>query len=321
MKKIVLMPVKNEAWILKFTLSRLSLWADHIIIADQQSVDGSRDIYTQFPKVVVIDNPSSYHSSSVRKLLLDAARNFNGNNILFSFDADEIPTGHILEDSFWADIATLYPGTGIELPWLNLWRSSRQYRVGDSVFAPQWKPFGFVDDRRMDYESVGIINDHTSRIPRAAHISVRQFELPKVLHYQFANWDRTVSKQIYYRMSEWVHRERGFLLAVKINLKYFPGKDEHNLQLEPLPVEWLKPYGEEDMDETVFKQNTPSWYEKDIEDYFAQYGLRFFSSLDIWHAVRFNRSLVDPRTFLQRLMQRGLYPLYCLYSAYNRIRT
>ena len=42
---VVLTPVRNEAWVLHAFLKATSLWADHIIIADQMSTDGSRDIY------------------------------------------------------------------------------------------------------------------------------------------------------------------------------------------------------------------------------------------------------------------------------------
>lgn len=46
MKPIVccLTPVKNEACILERFLYAASLWADHIIVADQMSTDESREI-------------------------------------------------------------------------------------------------------------------------------------------------------------------------------------------------------------------------------------------------------------------------------------
>ena len=45
---VVLTPVFNEAWILPAFLKATSLWADYIIIADQMSTDGSREIYKEF---------------------------------------------------------------------------------------------------------------------------------------------------------------------------------------------------------------------------------------------------------------------------------
>ena len=41
---IVMTPVRNEAWVLPAFLESTSRWADYIIIADQMSTDGSREI-------------------------------------------------------------------------------------------------------------------------------------------------------------------------------------------------------------------------------------------------------------------------------------
>ncbi len=41
---ICLTPIRNEAWILERFLQCASLWADYIIIGDQNSDDGSREI-------------------------------------------------------------------------------------------------------------------------------------------------------------------------------------------------------------------------------------------------------------------------------------
>ena len=55
-KIICLTPVLNEAWILDRFIRCASLWADHIIIADQGSTDGSREIAQRYDKVIFIDN-------------------------------------------------------------------------------------------------------------------------------------------------------------------------------------------------------------------------------------------------------------------------
>ena len=53
---IVMTPVRNEAWVLRAFLETTSLWADYIIIADQMSTDGSREIAKSYEKVILIDN-------------------------------------------------------------------------------------------------------------------------------------------------------------------------------------------------------------------------------------------------------------------------
>ena len=56
---ICLTPVRNEAWILDKFLQCTSLWADYIILADQMSTDGSREIALKYPKVILVDNNSA----------------------------------------------------------------------------------------------------------------------------------------------------------------------------------------------------------------------------------------------------------------------
>ena len=72
---ICVIPIKNEAWILNRCLAAASLWADYIIVSDQMSTDGSREIALKYLKVQLIDNLSSkFNEVGRQQLLLDAAR-------------------------------------------------------------------------------------------------------------------------------------------------------------------------------------------------------------------------------------------------------
>lgn len=66
---IVMTPVRNEAWVLHAFLKTTSLWADYIIVADQMSTDGSRDIYPQYEKVIVIDNTNPNFNEAERQAM------------------------------------------------------------------------------------------------------------------------------------------------------------------------------------------------------------------------------------------------------------
>ena len=111
-KIVVLTPVKNEAWILPLFCRSTSIWADYIVIADQQSTDGSREIVSQYPKVIIIDNDSPDLDEGYRdKILVDKARELVGNNgILFRIDADEIFTPNF-ESKEWKKIKDSECGT------------------------------------------------------------------------------------------------------------------------------------------------------------------------------------------------------------------
>ena len=90
MKIIGLVPVRNEAWILPHSLASLSAFCDVVIVSDQNSEDQSREICRRFPKVVLLESAESRISTQVRWQLFDAARGYDGCNLLWCTDADEL---------------------------------------------------------------------------------------------------------------------------------------------------------------------------------------------------------------------------------------
>ena len=118
---VVLTPVRNEAWILHAFLKATSLWADYIIIADQMSTDGSRDIYPQYEKVIVVDNHrAEMHQARTRQLLFEAAQKIEGDKILFTLDADEFLSGDFMNTPSWQTILNSEPGDVFLFRWIDL---------------------------------------------------------------------------------------------------------------------------------------------------------------------------------------------------------
>ena len=56
MKVIALLPVRNEAWVLRHALSCLSAFCDVILVGDQDSDDDSRTISRSFAKVQLLES-------------------------------------------------------------------------------------------------------------------------------------------------------------------------------------------------------------------------------------------------------------------------
>ncbi len=90
MKVIALLPVKNEAWVIEHTLASLSGFCDVILVNDQQSTDGTREIAARFPKAVWIESPESKVCEQARWQLWDVARDYDGTNLVWCTDADEL---------------------------------------------------------------------------------------------------------------------------------------------------------------------------------------------------------------------------------------
>jgi hypothetical protein len=276
MKIIALMPVKNEAWILRETLTPLSKICDHVIIADQNSTDSTRSIAKSFYNVKVIDNNAIGHSNSVRWLLLDAAREISGNNFIINIDADEAISPVLFKKFFSEKNIKLIPGVSFEVPWIQLWKSTRYYRDDNSVWSNNWKPIAFVDDRKCDYLREFVINDHTSRIPILDEdLRIRVNDLP-LLHYQWVSWRRVQVKQAWYRCSELLN---GLLSAKDINSKYSDSLNDSELGLSEVPHAWC----EDVFISHIIEESKSDWHMSEILNWFEVFGVEFFKELDIWH--------------------------------------
>ena len=134
-KLICLTPVRNEAWILRAFLESTSQWADHIIVVDQKSIDGSREILKKFEKVILIENDSSEYDESVRqKLLINEARKIEGKNILIALDADEMFGGGFQNTQDWQKILDSKPGDMFGFQWANITDDLSHYFPSDFHF-------------------------------------------------------------------------------------------------------------------------------------------------------------------------------------------
>ena len=88
---ICVVPVKNEAWILKNFIECASFWADYIIIGDHDSSDNSAKIAQLYDRVIVIPiHDRSLDRGNRRKILIDAARKILGRRLIFTLDSDEM---------------------------------------------------------------------------------------------------------------------------------------------------------------------------------------------------------------------------------------
>ncbi len=334
MKKIVLMPTRNDDWILDKSLACLSLWADAIFIADQHSTDKTLAICSRFPCVQVISNPSKFHSTKVRQLLLDEARKISGNNFIMSVDSDEFVTADILEPHFWETVSACAPGTSFELQWVQLWRSAGQYRNDDSVWSNSWKQFAFIDDRVSGYLYTYGLNDHNPRVPGAMLAHTHRLVMPKILHYQFVNWDRMLSKQRFYRVQDYLQKKDNFFSALSVNNMYSVSKHEKNLVVTPTPPEWTEPYRRLGINIAGITDEPPYWYDAVVLDWFRQYGPGRFTRLDIWDvdweglrqlSLRQGNNSVprqvikDPRTIGEKVLQHNLSAVLSAAKAIKKI--
>lgn len=274
MKIIVIAPILNEAWILPFVLENFSSFADNIIVADQRSVDNTKEICKQFPKVTLITNPYSGYTNEVRFMLLDEARKIPGDkNLIVQLDADEfIHPSFVSEVQNYCKENEVSEAVAFSTEWLQMYPVYDSYRV-DGVWKNNYKAFAFIDDRKIDYNRKHITNEHISRIPDIKNI---QKLVTPILHVQYLAKKRCELKQVVYMCTE---RVQGFDPR-KTNNRYSItklSKDTPTSAISPLFIDAIRFPGDKEymtFDSTKLDA---------ILGMFKQKGSLFFEPLEIWH--------------------------------------
>ncbi len=303
---ICLTPVRNEAWILGRFLKAASLWADHIIIADQMSTDGSREIAKSYPKVRLIDNLSdAYDEQARQKLLIDEARKIDGSRLLITLDADEIFTPNVLTSTEWPTILTSQPGTIFKFQWANLRPDMK------NMWLASYFPWGYMDD---GCEHTSNDKIHSGRIPLPlGHDSITLNQI-KVIHFQYNDWERMQSKHRWYQCFETIQfpNKKAIDIFRMYHHMYAISQD----QIVPIPLEWINGYNQLGIDITSVCNKAINWFDEKTIEMIGQYGATKFRKINIWdvdwvmksnHYEKMNsEALKDPRSKFDRIILKWL---------------
>lgn len=299
---ICLTPIKNEAWILDRFLQSASLWADYIIVADQMSTDGSREIARKYPKVVLIENNSNtFNEPERQKLLIDEARKIEGQKLLIALDADEILTPNFTRSICWGKMLQAKPGTVFNFQWANI----------RSDFKLFWHycyfPGGYMDD---GYDHSHVNKIHTTRIPVPVDSKIVNIEDVKVMHFQYTSWERMQSKHRWYQCYERVTYPDKSPLSIFRMYHHMYGLEKEELEI--IPEFWINDYKKQGIDLTFQSKTEIYWWDEKVLDYFDQYGVDYFRKIYIWNpnwkyiAKKLGRDYKkykDPRTIFDRFYQ------------------
>lgn len=285
-KVVVLTPIRNESWVLETFLSAVSLWADHIILSDQNSTDSSMKIADQHVNVSVIANTSElYNEAENRKLLLaEARRLFGTNNLLFSLDADEVLSPEILDKNYQQYLKNLVPGTGIRFKLANVSPDRKTY------WSTTMAPTAFIDDGR-DPNFEGEIH-----FPRTCFSDFREIVETdlSVIHLQYVAPRRTERKHVWYQMWEFIHSPK--MGAVEIYRRYHHTSSLKEREKLALPKSWQAAYKSAGVDIFKFEQLDKFWWDEQIVNWESKAGLAHFRKLDVdsfFRDVKLVRSTLD----------------------------
>lgn len=279
-KIVGVMAFRNEENFLAQHLKALSLYTDAIVVLDDASTDNSLAIARLLSEECniekIITKDKWYRDEpGDRNKLLKAGREIGGTHFI-CIDADEMFTSNLLiNNRLRNSILRLQPGEGMEVLWIQLWRSIDHYRFDKSVWTWNYKRIIFCDDGKSGYSSEFI---HTGPIPTTK----RTYRLSTtydvgLLHFQFVNWDNLLLKQAWYRCLERVRLPKKSIK--EINSRYAPSKNEQGLQRTRCPQEWFEYYSF--FDRSVY--NKPdNWRKEQVNEWFKIHGKKYFKNLDIW---------------------------------------
>ena len=302
-KIICLTPVKNEAWILDNFIKCASLWADHIIIADQDSTDDTRKIAKKYSNVKLINNPykGEYNEWEVRRVVIEEARKFKDLKVLISLDADEVLTPNFINSEEWQKVIFSKPCTVIKSKFVNI-RPDMQYYWNGPVEIV----LGFSDDG-SEYNADKI---HTDRMIAPKKAPVYLLKDVKVMHFQYTGWNRMESKHRWYQCWERINNPKKSVIRIyrPYHHMYSVKKDE----LKKIPENWFSYYLKLGIDLNSVNKEENYYWDKIVLDYIKKYGKNFFSKESIWgidwvqkakeYGYKDLDEFKDPRNIFQKLL-------------------
>lgn len=278
-KIVGLIPVHNEELLIGDCLRALAMITDAIVVLDDASQDGTLTIVKSLQtacnieriyekKIWYRDEPGD------RNMLLKLGRQIGGTHFVV-IDADEMFTATCIKDNFLRNlILTMNPGSRMSLHWIRLWKNINQFRTDGYL-----KDFIFCDDGTCFYTSDFI---HTYRVPdnliKGDTIVVKPFIDYGLLHFQAVNWRNMQIRQAWYRCITKIRKPH--VPTAQLNKPNDCEEEPTSNRLMPCPVDWYKGY-------TFFNRaayDAPdTWKEKQVTEWFRQYGKDYFADLAIWH--------------------------------------
>lgn len=299
---IVMTPVRNEAWVLHAFLKTTSLWADYIIIADQMSTDGSRELYPLYENVIVIDNTNpNFNEAERQSMLVAKAREVAAGRdcILFGLDADEIMPANWRETKDGQHILNSKSGDVFWFKWAQLAPDQRHY--GDSVFFP-WV---FHDDGVEPHENY-VRNMHSMRIPYP--IEEKQMYYVKdfrVLHCGLLDVERIAAKNRFYQFVDWEMNHRSPISLGRSYAYHYKKNIQHDIQYELEKSSIAFPF---DFWSLIELHATHTWFDDYVAERLNCYPIKQLRKLDIWDDEFVdNYKLVNPQTILDKVIARYLH--------------
>lgn len=294
LKIIVITPVRNEAWVLDAFLTCTSSWADYIILADQHSTDGSREIAAKYDKVILVDNDlPEMNQAAARLLLFREVDKIEGDKIVFALDADEFLSEGFEKTEGWQRIVNSKPNEIFCFKWLNLYGDYR-HALPESGYTEWACHFESSMNIAEEYDRCERRAVHEMRIPclsieRAEYIMIPDI---KFVHLSFINLERTRNKQDFYEVSTLAK-----LVQQKSAVTMFRTYHRPTPMMNTLNGEvglYCKDNQEYDA-RYLLSNDDGKYYIDEILSIFERDGIKKYMKLDIWDNPCLKAAGINPK--------------------------
>ncbi len=252
------MPMKNESWILRYTLSSLSEFVDGIIVLDDGSTDDSVVIAKSYSKVMKViekgvrDEKSRNEPEDWNRLTSEAIK-MGATWILYT-DADEM-----LEPKFAQEVKTMMKNEAAgfyRFRKISVWKNLLEFRTDQSRFDHQAKetlnpvlvrasktlhwpnPKGNLAKRFVKF----LIRGERFRpvfgrvFPKGVIGEVVDRDDLVSIHFNHLSYERIVKKQIFYAVNEKLERPRRPISEI-VEWVY-KGINEKDIKVAPVLSAW-----------------------------------------------------------------------------------
>jgi hypothetical protein len=286
MRLIGLTLVRNEAWVIGYSLRAALQWCDHVVCllhcCEDETPEIVERLWIETGRVTIVTDPNpQFDEMDLRQRMLVTARELGATHIAI-LDGDEIVTANLAcyRPGLREKIALLPPGGVLACPIHNLWRSLDGYRNDDKPFGNGWVILAFGDHPEAEWKPAEDGYQFHMRIPRVGPWFgpmrwPAERERGGLMHLQHVSWRRLVAKHAWYQLQEalrWPHRSHE-----EIRKLYSAALDETGIRVLPVPAEWWV-HG---LDRSLIRPDEEPWTEVEARAIVSKYGHERFAGLDL----------------------------------------
>lgn len=294
-KIIVITPVRNEAWVLDAFLTCTSSWADYIILADQHSDDGTREIAQKYEKVILIDNPTQeWYEYLCRTKLLEEAAKIPGDKVIFGLDADEFLSEGFENTDSWQQILGAKGNEIFCFNWLNLFDDYNHVEYTDMHY--EWAAhFDDSIDFVEEYKKKEKHAVHCARVPCLEGDEVKYVNIDDfwVVHLAKLNHQRIRQKFDFYQVT-WVDKNQEKANPIGMYRGYNKYYPDNLLHLEQ-PVKLCCKGDSTDYSYLVQSSDYGKHYVDEMVQVFRREGTEKFLKLCIWDNPYLKAAGINPQ--------------------------